>query len=125
MAQSIDSWPVLRETLTELGLGERRDSCGRPLPSLSKEQEAEVAVLAFLPTTSVATLACCSRRSFLSAGCLVDRRREWGIHLGTARQLREQNLVDDQHWNDTTECEYQDWLRLSELLREGGWTDDD
>jgi hypothetical protein len=85
-----------------LGVVPREPSRRRPTPwrlptvktSLAKEEEADVAVLAFLSAADVVTISAASWRSYRSAGGLVARRREWALHAGTARQLVVQAELD-------------------------------
>ena len=95
------------------------------LPSLSELEQAESHTLLFLSAVDVASLAAASRRTIRSAGGQLWSTREAQLYAGTARRLRVLAEVEDEHEQASRREALEDWYRISDLLRQGGWSDDD
>ena len=92
---------------------------------MSDKELAEQLVVAFLRAADIAALAAASVRSLASGGGIVWSRRETHLHIGSARQLQVQAGLDQEASRAQSREEHEDWVRVSDLLREGGWSSDD
>ena len=82
-------------------------------------------VLAFLTAVDTIHLATGSRQAYASGGGCASATRDAHIHACTGRQLAVQASLDAEVDVEAEREAYDDWIRLCDTLRDGGWSPDD